>query len=190
MGTSEFNKILNEIPTYTRFLNVYEIDNLVNLIAEMPGVKYKNIGKTVDDKPLKMLDIGDNKKTALIIGVPHSDEPLGSLVVTYFARWLANYPEENCFGWRWLLIPILEHRGMKLNEGWFNMSESIAAMAKSSFREPTEDQYEWTFPIRYDDFQWTQSRPQTLAIKDVLERKTQTCFVTFIIVDLLMDTII
>jgi len=171
MEISDLNKILNEIPTYTRFLNVNEIDNLVNLIAEMPGVKYKDIGKTVDDKPLKMLDIGDNTKTALIIGVPHSDEPLGSLVVTYFARWLANHPEENCFGWRWLFIPILERRGMKLNEGWFNMAESIAAMAKSSFREPTEDQYEWTFPIEYDDFQWTQSRPETLAIKDILEKE-------------------
>lgn len=171
METSNFNKILNEIPTYTRFLSVNEIDNLVDLIAEMPGVRYKDIGKTVDDKPLKMLDIGDSDKSALIIGVPHSDEPLGSLLVTYFARWLVTHPEENCFGWRWLFIPILERRGMKLNEGWFNMSESIAAMAKSSFREPTEDQYEWTFPIKYDDFQWTQSRSETLAIKDVLEKE-------------------
>jgi len=60
---------------------------------------------------------------------------------------------------------------MCLNEGWFNIPESLAAMAKSSFREPTEDQYEWTFPIEYEDFKWTQSRPETIAIKDVLERE-------------------
>ena len=171
METKIFHKILNEIPTYTRFLKVSEIDNLINLITELPDVKYEKIGKTVDNEPLGMLEIGKNDKTALIIGVPHSDEPLGSLVITFFARWLATHPELNCFGWRWLFIPILERRGMCLNEGWFNIPESLAAMAKSSFREPTEDQYEWTFPIEYEDFKWTQSRPETIAIKDVLERE-------------------
>jgi len=171
METKIFHKILNEIPTYTRFLKVSEIDNLINLIYELPDVKYEKIGKTVDNEPLGMLEIGKNDKTALIIGVPHSDEPLGSLVITFFARWLATHPELNCFGWRWLFIPILERRGMCLNEGWFNIPESLAAMAKSSFREPTEDQYEWTFPIEYEDFKWTQSRPETIAIKDVLERE-------------------
>jgi len=73
-----FHKILNEIPTYTRFLKVSEIDNLINLITELPDVKYEKIGKTVDNEPLGMLEIGKNDKTALIIGVPHSDEPLGN----------------------------------------------------------------------------------------------------------------
>jgi len=171
METAYFQKILNEIPTYTRFLNVNEIDNLVSLITEMPNVKCKIIGQTVNDEPLIMIDIGEKDKTALIIGVPHSDEPLGSLVVTYFARWLAAHPEANYFGWRWLFVPILERRGMRLNEGWFNMPESFAAMAKSSFREPTEDQYEWTFPIEYEDYKWSQSRPETIAIKTVLEKE-------------------
>jgi len=171
MEKINFHKILNEIPTYTRFLNVSEIDNLVNLIKEMPNVKHKKIGHTDNDEPLLMLDIGENDKTALIIGVPHSDEPLGSLVVTFFARWMATHPEINCFGWRWLLVPILERRGMRLNEGWFNMPESFAAMAKSTFREPTEDQYEWTFPIEYKDYKWTQSRLETIAIKEVLEKE-------------------
>ncbi|KYK31545.1 MAG: hypothetical protein AYK22_02305 [Thermoplasmatales archaeon SG8-52-3] len=171
METTELQKILNEIPSYTRFLTVNEIDNLINLIIEMPNVKHKRIVDTVDKKPLIMLDIGESDKTALIIGVPHSDEPLGSLVVTFFARWLATHPEVNGFGWRWLLIPILERRGMQLNEGWFNMPESLAAMAKSSFREPTEDQYEWTFPIEYEDYQWTQSRPESLVIKEIMEKE-------------------
>ena len=171
MEIKNFHKILNEIPTYTRFLKVSEIDNLINLITELPDVKYEKIGVTVDNEPLGMLDIGKSDKTALIIGVPHSDEPLGSLVISFFARWLATNPEANCFGWRWLFIPILERRGMRLNEGWFNIPESLAEMAKSSFREPTEDQYEWTFPIEYEDFKWTQSRPETIAIKEVLEKE-------------------
>jgi len=160
-----------DIPTYSRFLKVDEIDNLVNSILKFPNVKHKIIGKTIDDEHLAMLEIGEGEKTALIIGVPHSDEPLGSLVVTFFARWLATHPEKDFFGWRWLFIPILERRGMRLNEGWFNMPHSFAALAKSNFREPTEDQYEWTFPIEYDHYKWYKSRPETLAVKKVLENE-------------------
>jgi hypothetical protein len=167
----EFNKIYNDIPTYSRFLRVDEIDQLVNSIIKLPHVQYKTIGTAINDETLSMLELGEGEKTALIIGVPHSDEPLGSLVVTFFARWLAMHPEKEFFGWRWLFIPILERRGMRLNEGWFNMSHSFADMAKSTFREPTEDQYEWTFPIEYDQYRWQKSRPETLVIKKVLEKE-------------------
>jgi len=166
-----FTHLSRDIPTYSRFLTVKEIDVLVKLIEELPGVTHHIIGKTANDENLSMLEIGKGEKTALIIGVPHSDEPLGSLVITFFARWLATHPEVDYFGWRWLFIPILERRGMRLNQGWFDMPDSFAAMAKSNFREPTEDQYEWSFPIQYEDYKWTKSRPETLAVKEVLEKE-------------------
>lgn len=167
----KYNEIFRDIPSFSRFLRVDEIDNFVNLLIKIPGVNCYNIGETINNEPLSMLEIGNGKKTALIIGVPHSDEPLGSLVTTFFTRWLVTHPEAEYLGWRWLIIPILERRGMRLNEGWFNMPESLAAIAKSNFREPTEDQYEWTFPIEYLDYQWSKSRPETLAVKKVLEKE-------------------
>jgi len=160
--------LLNNVPNYTHLLTVNEIDAIVDRLAQFPQICKKQIGKTIDNEPLTMLSIGKGENTAIIIGVPHSDEPLGSLVVTYFAQYLATHPKLNNFNWRWLLIPILERRGMKLNEGWFNIPDSLAAHAKSTFREPTEDQYEWTFPIQYEDHEWTKSRPETLAIKELL----------------------
>ena len=168
---SEYKDLFNDIPSYSRFLTVNEIDNLVDQISKLPGVKSKIIGRTVNNESITMLEIGSSEKTAMIIGVPHSDEPMGSLVATFFARWLANHPEKESFGWRWLIVPILERRGMRLNEGWFLMPDSLAAMAKSNFREPTEDQYEWTFPIQLDDYEWTKSRPETLAIKNIMEKE-------------------
>ena len=169
--TINYEDIYNDIPTYTRFLTVDEIDDLTDSILKLPNVNLIEIGKTIDEKTLSMIEIGKGDKTALIIGVPHSDEPLGSLVVTFFARWLAAHPEKEYFGWRWLFIPILERRGMKLNEGWFNMPHSFAAHARSNFREPTEDQYEWTFPIEYNQYTWNRSRPETIAVKKVLEKE-------------------
>ena len=166
-----YDEIFRDIPSYSRFLKVDEIDKLINLITKLPNVNKKIIGKTIEKEPLCLLEIGEGKKTALIIGVPHSDEPLGSLVITFFIRWLATHKEKAYFDWRWLFIPILEKRGMKLNEGWFNMPDSFAAMAKSNFREPTEDQYEWTFPIKYSDYEWTKTRPETNAVKDLIKQE-------------------
>jgi hypothetical protein len=166
-----YEEIYKDIPTYGRFLKVDEIDDLVKSISKFPNVKVRDIGKTIDDENLTMLEIGNGEKTALITGVPHSDEPLGSLVVTFFARWLATHPEKEYFGWRWLFVPILERRGMRLNEGWFNMPHSFDAHARSNFREPTDDQYEWTFPIEYEDYKWIKSRPETLLVKKVLEEE-------------------
>ncbi|MFO7677351.1 MAG: hypothetical protein R6V50_03085 [Thermoplasmatota archaeon] len=167
----KYKQILQDIPSYTRFLTVDEIDYLTTLTIELDNVEHTRIGTTIHNEPLTMISIGSGDKTALICGVPHSDEPLGSLVVSFFARWLATHPQSNWFGWRWHLIPILERRGMQLNEGWFNMPDSFAALAKSNFREPTEDQYEWTFPIEYLDYKWTKSRPEAVAVKKVLQKE-------------------
>ena len=81
---------------------------------------------------------------------------------------MIRHPEANFFEWKWLFIPILERRGMRLNEGWFSHLDSLVQMAKSLFREPTEEQYEWTFPFKSDGYQWTYARPETNAIKRVL----------------------
>ncbi len=167
----KYNDIFRDIPTYTRFLKVDEVDNLVSSIIKLPHVRHECIGKTITNESLNLIEIGSGDKTALIMGVPHSDEPLGSLVVTFFARWLALHPEKDFFGWRWLFIPILERRGMRLNEGWFTLSHSFADMAKQNFREPTEDQYEWTFPIEYEDYTWLKSRPETMLVKKVIEKE-------------------
>ena len=96
---NNYEEIYKDIPTYNRFLKVDEIDELVKSIKKIPNVNSKIIGKTINNENLEMLEIGNGKKTALITGVPHSDEPLGSLVVTFFARWLATHSEKEFFGW-------------------------------------------------------------------------------------------
>gem|GEM_PF-1625595 len=174
-GTSSMKKrmrgILKDVPNYTRFLHVWEIDEIVKRLGEYPAIRSEIIGHSRFGEPITALEMGSGDRTAVILGVPHSDEPLGSLVTTFFARWLAMHPGENFLGWRWIIIPMLERDGMRLNEGWFNSFSSYTAMLKSYFREPTEDQYEWTFPIEYKDYEWFRSRPETLAIKSLLEEE-------------------
>jgi len=110
-----------------------EIEALEDSLKQHSSVNQKTIGKTAENKPLKMFTLGNGEKTGLIIGVPHSDEPLGSLVTTYFIDWMAKHSEANFFGWRWLIIPVLEQRGMRMNEGWFDNISSLVDTAKSYF---------------------------------------------------------
>ena len=168
MNDDHFTQILDNVPRYGRFLRVNEVEALAANFRQHPSVEEKTIGKTAENKPLKMYSMGSGEKTALIIGVPHSDEPLGSLVTVYFVDWMLKHPDVDFFGWRWLMIPVLEQRGMRMNEGWFGSWGSLVDTAKSYFREPTENQYEWTFPFEYKNHKWVHSRPESDAVKEVI----------------------
>ena len=169
MNHNHFTKILGEVPSYSRFLKVNEIEEFAGNFRQCSSVEERTIGKTAENTPLKMYTMGSGEKTGLIIGVPHSDEPLGSLVAIYFIDWMVRHPEVDFFNWRWLIIPVLEQRGMRMNEGWFSNWGSLIDTAKSYFREPTENQYEWTFPFEYKNYKWVHSRPESTAVKEIIK---------------------
>ncbi len=169
MNNNNFTKILREVPDYSRFLRLNEIEDLAGNFMQYSSIEERTIGKTAENKPLKMYVMGKGEKTALIIGVPHSDEPLGSLVAIYFIDWMVKHPEVDFFGWRWLIIPVLEQRGMRMNQDWFSSWGSLVDTAKSYFREPTENQYEWTFPFEYKNYKWVHSRPESNAVKEIIK---------------------
>ena len=169
MNSNQFTRVLRDVPDFLRFLRVHEIDALAKDFRKYSSVEERTIGKTAENKPLKMYSVGNGDKTALIIGVPHSDEPLGSLVTVYFVDWMVKHPEVDFFDWRWLVIPVLEQRGMRMNEGWFGSWSSLIDTAKSYFREPTENQYEWTFPFEYKNYKWVHSRPESSAVREIIK---------------------
>ena len=169
MNSNQFTRVLRDVPDFLRFLRVNEIDALAKDFRKYSSVEERTIGKTAENKPLKMYSVGNGDKTALIIGVPHSDEPLGSLVTVYFVDWMVKHPEVDFFDWRWLVIPVLEQRGMRMNEGWFGSWSSLIDTAKSYFREPTENQYEWTFPFEYKNYKWVHSRPESSAVREIIK---------------------
>jgi hypothetical protein len=57
---------------------------------------------------------------------------------------------------------------MRMNEGWFGSWDSLVDTSKSYFREPTENQYEWTFPFEYKNYKWVHSRPESDAVKEII----------------------
>jgi hypothetical protein len=169
MNKQHFKRLLHEVPSFKRFLTLKEIQTLTDETCENTLIEKITIGHTIENKPLNMYAMGKGKKTAMIIGVPHSDEPLGSLVTTYFMKWMIANIEAEFFNWRWLIIPVLEQRGMRMNEGWFSNLNSLEDMAKYTFRESTEDQCEWSFPFTYKNYEWSHSRPEAQAVKETLK---------------------
>ena len=53
----------------------------------------------------------------------------------------------------------------------FIFNDSLIQTAKSYFREPTDNQYEWTFPFEYKNYKWVQSRPESEAVKEILRHE-------------------
>jgi len=111
MLNEKMNEMLKDIPTYSRFLYLWEIDRLMEDIRKNRLIKTEVIGKTKTGEDMELFSIGTGNHTALLLGVPHSDEPLGSLVSLFLLQWLASHPEADCFGWRFLIVTVVERDG-------------------------------------------------------------------------------
>ena len=90
-----FENVINNIPDYKEFLTVEEMDaSSKKLAEEFPDiVELFEMGRTRDNHPLYCLKIGNGSKNGLMFGCPHPNEPIGTMMLEYFTRELAENKE-------------------------------------------------------------------------------------------------
>jgi len=167
-----FEKVLTEIPDYKAFLTVDELDESSRQLAEKhPGlVQLKEIGRSRAGKPILMLRIGRGSKKALLFGCPHPNEPIGAMMLEYFAGRLAEDDElREYFDFTWYIIKCIDPDGARLNEGWFKGPFTIENYAMNFFRPASHQQVEWTFPIQYKKLNFNNPIPETLALMAAID---------------------
>ena len=82
------SRILENIPDYSEFMTVEELDNSSRKLAEaFEGVELIDIGKSGSGRPILCLKIGNGEKNALLFAFPHPNEPIGSLTVEFLAQY-------------------------------------------------------------------------------------------------------
>ena len=86
-----FQALLEGIPEYKEFLTVQELDESSRALArEHPeSTSLFEMGKTREGRPLLCLKIGSGRRNALMFGCPHPNEPIGTMLLEYFSRCLA-----------------------------------------------------------------------------------------------------
>lgn len=167
-----FEKILNNIPDYTHFLTVDEIDQaLIKLGQEYPEkVTVFEAGKSRKGSPILCAKVGKGSRNALMFGCPHPNEPIGAMMAHYFVRAIAEDDTlRKALDFTWYIMPVSDVDGTRLNEGWFKGPFTLYHYTRNYFRPAGYEQVEWTFPMDYKRYSFNKPIPETQALMKIID---------------------
>jgi len=164
-------KVLAEVPDYKTFLSVDDLNaSSEKLALEHPNkVRIIKIGRSRNGEDIKALKIGRGRKTSLLFGFPHPNEPIGSMTLEYLSRRLVEDTTLGALDFTWFIVKCADPDGARLNEGWFKGPFTPLNYALNYYRPPGYQQIEWTFPIRYKTLNWDSPIPETKALMKIME---------------------
>ncbi|MDH5447381.1 MAG: M14 family zinc carboxypeptidase [Candidatus Bathyarchaeota archaeon] len=166
-----FDNVVEEIPDYKAFYTIDELNASSEKLAQKHPSKVKifEIGKSRKGEMIKALRIGKGKKTALLFGFPHPNEPIGSVALEYLSWRLVEDRALDKLDFTWYIVKCIDPDGARLNEGWFKGPFTPFNYALNYYRPPGYQQIEWTFPIKYKTLLWDTPIPETRALMRVME---------------------
>ena len=157
------------MPDQREFLTLEELrESSRRLVAEFPGVaRLETVGASAEGRPIELLTIGQGRTPALFLGVPHPNEPIGTLTLEFLCRLLCEDAELRArLDATVYAIKVADPDGLVLNEGWFKGAFSPLRYALDYYRPPHREQVEWSFPIEYRTLRFTTPSPETACCPD------------------------
>ena len=167
------------MPEHREFLTLEELRASSHaLVAEFPDVaRLEDVGRSAEGRPIELLTIGDGPRSVLLVGVPHPNEPIGTLTAEFLSRLLCeNAALRERLGVTLHVIKVADPDGLVLNEGWFKGTFSPLRYALNYYRPPHREQVEWSFPVSYRTLQFSTPAPETAAVMRVMERVRPSVF--------------
>jgi len=165
--------LLERVPDYREFRTLEELRaDARQLIAEYPGLaRLEVVGQSAEKRPIELLTVGHGRIPVLLVGVPHPNEPIGTLTVDFLCRLLCQDDRLRMeLDVTLFAIQVADPDGYVLNEGWFKGAFSPLRYALDYYRPPHREQVEWTFPVDYKTLTFTTPSPETAAVMRVMER--------------------
>lgn len=168
-----FDHILNNIPDYKTFFTVEELEeNTLELHKKYPDiVEVFEIGKSREGRNIDCIKIGKGKKVGLMFACPHPNEPIGAMMLEYFTQ--ASCQDQlflDDLDYTWYIVKCIDPDGLKLNENWLKGPFSITNYIKNFFRPAGNVQVEWSFPMKYKNYNFDKPLPETLALMSLIEK--------------------
>ena len=88
------------------------------------------------------------RHTGLVLGCPHPNEPVGAMMIEFFAESLAkNRRAAEGIDYTWYFVKAWDADSVKLNEGWFKGPFTIKNYVRNHFRPALFEQVDWSFPL-------------------------------------------
>lgn len=165
-------ELIEKVPEYKEFLVLNELDRKA-IEAENYGFSVEKIGNSSQGRSIYLIKTGMNvRKKALVLGFPHPNEPVGSLSVDFLINYFGENREElEKTGYDWNFIYTADPDGTLLNEGWFKGKMDLKKYFFNFYRPAADRQIEWTFPVKYNDFEWEAKLPETIALMRIMEKE-------------------
>jgi len=169
----ELAPLLARVPKHESFWPWEVIRERVHrLCADYPGLaRCETVGESVEGRPIELLAVGHGRRHVLLVGVPHPNEPVGTLTIDFLAQLLcedeALRTTLDCTLW---IVPVADPDGLVLNAGWLGETFSPLRYALEFYRPPHCEQVEWSFPVEYRTLRFARPTPETAAVMRVMER--------------------
>jgi hypothetical protein len=120
--------------------------------------------------PIRCLEVGDGPLHALLVGHPHPEEPVGTLVNEYLLELLVTTDLAARLGFRFSLVKAADPDGVRLNEPWFDAPGDLERVLLGLYRPATSDQVEWAFPFAYKGYSYSRPLPEAEAIMAIVDK--------------------
>jgi hypothetical protein len=161
------------VPDHREFLTLAELAERTRaLVAEFPGLARREIvGESAEGRPIELVTIGHGRHPALLVGVPHPNEPIGTLTLDFLCRLLCEDAGLRArLDVTLYVVPVADPDGFVLNEGWFKGAFAPACYAREFYRPPHREQVEWSFPVSYKTLRFARPSPETATVMRVMLR--------------------
>ncbi len=143
-------------------LTIDELDAATRRAANDARVTVTTVGASRLGRPIEMLSIGDGARNALVVGVPHPNEPIGAVTIERMIGLLL-VDEQARRGYRWHFIKAIDPEGLRLNQGWLKRPRTVATYLENFFRPALHRQPETTFPLDIPEAHFAASTPENEA---------------------------
>lgn len=167
-----FDWVDDAVPRYESFLEVDEHRERDRaLAADRDHVEYVDLGESEAGETLWAVTVGEGDRSALLLGAPHPNEPIGCMTIDFLVHELAtNVKLRSSLDYEFVCVPIADPDGVRLNEGWFDGPFTLSNYAQNFYRPPPDEQVEATFPVERGEYAFDDPTLATRALSGLIER--------------------
>ncbi|MBI2451753.1 hypothetical protein HYV50_01600 [Candidatus Pacearchaeota archaeon] len=161
--------VLDKVEDYDSFLTLEELDKKAFQLSKRYGFEIREVGKSENNHPIYVIQVGRGSKNAFIWGFPHPNEPIGSLTIDWLVNYFGRSPEAlRKTGYTWHFMYTADPDGTRLNKEWFKGRLTLDRYFTNFYRPPANRMIDWTFPIKYKDFEWEKPLIETKVLMGII----------------------
>ncbi len=150
---------------------------LISRMDERSVFEKKHIGNSTQKTEIFGYTMGKGPIKVLIYGLPHSDEPIGTMTVDALSELISDNRElENDF--TFFLIPCIDPDGLYLNRGWLKGPFNQMKFFLNRYHRPDKEDIDWSFPINTKNYSYTTTMNETNILRKIIDSYKPELFVT------------